>query len=172
MCHAAPSAACVPARCEPFLRFSLLPGRGVCHATPSATCVPARCEPISRFPLLPGRRGASSRQSVERAAWNICALWNIAVRTRPIRCAPGPLVRTALNFLLSRAHRRPFYARDRLRAHGEGRSVSESEHSRETRSTRGTELCAQGTAGVRGEAFVLSPCQLWPRAMMFAAYIT
>ena len=38
--------------------------------------------------------------------------------------------------------------------------MSESEHSRETRSTRGTELCAQGTVGVRGEAFVLSPCHL------------
>ena len=36
----------------------------------------------------------------------------------------------------------------------------ESEHSRETRSTRGTELCAQGTVGVRGEAFVLSPSHL------------
>ena len=38
--------------------------------------------------------------------------------------------------------------------------MSESEHSRETRSTRGTERCAQGTVGVRGEAFVLSPSHL------------
>ncbi|GEM_PF-5178600 len=46
--------------------------------------------------------------------------WNIAVRTAMIPCAPGPLVRTALNLLLSRAHQRPFHARDRLRAHGTG----------------------------------------------------
>ena len=38
--------------------------------------------------------------------------------------------------------------------------MSESEHSRETRSTRGTKLCAQETVGVRGEAFVLSPRHL------------
>ncbi len=38
--------------------------------------------------------------------------------------------------------------------------MSESEHSRETRSTRGTKLCAQETVGVRGEAFVLSPSHL------------
>ena len=38
--------------------------------------------------------------------------------------------------------------------------MSESEHSRETRSTRGTEFCAQWTAGTRDEAFVLSPSHL------------
>ena len=38
--------------------------------------------------------------------------------------------------------------------------MSESEHSRETRSTRGTERCAQWTAGTRDEAFVLSPRHL------------
>ena len=36
----------------------------------------------------------------------------------------------------------------------------EPEHSRERRSTRGTELCTQGMVDVRGEAFVLSPSHL------------
>ena len=54
---------------------------------------PAPRPGVSRFPsfrsYLADGGGASSRQSVEQAAWNICASWNIAVRTRPIRCARG-----------------------------------------------------------------------------------
>ena len=50
--------------------------------------------------------------------WNDGATWNIAVRTGLIRCAPGPLVRTAKVFRHSRAHESPFYARDHRRAHG------------------------------------------------------
>ena len=53
-----------------------------------------------------------------RDAWNNRRPWNIAVRTELISCAPGPLVRTALSFSLSRAHESPSHARDGSRAHG------------------------------------------------------
>ena len=80
----------------------------------------------------------------------------------PITCiapgSPGTLpVRTALSFPLSRAHRRPFHARDRLRAHGTHRPFA---------------VDLRTGRGGRGEAFVLPPLPPRTCVAMFAAYTT
>ena len=81
----------------------------------------------------------------------------LPVRTRTIPCARGRFVRTALSFPLSRAHRRPFHARDRLRAHGTHRPFA---------------VDLRTGRGGRDEAFVLPPLPPRPCVAMFAAYTT
>ena len=79
------------------------------------------------------------------AAWNDGATWNIAVRTGLIRCAPGPLVRTAKVFRHSRAHESPFYARDHRRAHGmRSRCERESPHGTEVKRGNAQEVPGPG----------------------------
>ena len=53
-CPVWPSATSAPARCEPFLVNSLLPGPSTCPAWLSAAPASARCEPFPVFPLRPG----------------------------------------------------------------------------------------------------------------------
>ena len=78
------------------------PGPATSHRGTVSTCHPSSL-PNIRSTLTP-----QNRQHPQSNMWLI----PIAVRTRLIRCAPGPFVRTAINFSLSRAHRTAFYARD------------------------------------------------------------
>ena len=97
-----------------------------------------------------GRGGTSWRGTLccpwnDGAAWNDGATWNIAVRTGLIRCAPGPLVRTAKVFRHSRAHESPFYARDHRRAHGmRSRCERESPHGTEVKRGNAQEVPGPG----------------------------
>ena len=62
-----------PARCEPFLVNSLLPGPSTCPAWLSVAPVPSRCEPVPVFPLPPGP--------------STCPAWP-SVASTPARCEP------------------------------------------------------------------------------------